>query len=104
MSEHVLPAEGPMRFISPIIQDNPTGWGPYEMPDQFRDMPYQPFSKGDRLGKISDWTMVQDKKYQSKSNFVIRRKLYRTIYIRKNSLRLECIFLSINEYGLAFLI
>ncbi|KAI4457005.1 eukaryotic translation initiation factor 3 subunit 7 [Holotrichia oblita] len=31
-------------------------------------MPYQPFSKGDRLGKISDWTgaAFQDKKYASK--------------------------------------
>ncbi|OWR48816.1 eukaryotic translation initiation factor 3 subunit D [Danaus plexippus plexippus] len=66
MSEHVLPAEEPIRFVAPIIQDNPTGWGPCEMPEQFRDMPYQPFSKGDRLGKISDWTMVQDKKYQNK--------------------------------------
>ncbi|CAH3997180.1 eukaryotic translation initiation factor 3 subunit D [Pieris brassicae] len=66
MSEHVLPAEEPIRFIAPIIQDNPTGWGPCEMPDQFRDMPYQPFSKGDRLGTISDWTVVQDKKYQNK--------------------------------------
>lgn len=54
-------------FIAPIIQDNPTGWGPCELPDQFKDMPYQPFSKGDRLGKISDWTgaAFQDKKYAS---------------------------------------
>lgn len=70
MTEHVLPAEEPIRFIAPIIQDNPTGWGPCEMPEQFRDMPYQPFSKGDRLGKISDWTVVQDKKYQSKSHYI----------------------------------
>ena len=54
-------------FTAPIIQDNPTGWGPAELPDQFKDMPYQPFSKGDRLGKISDWTgaAFQDKKYAS---------------------------------------
>lgn len=39
-------------FIAPVIQDNPTGWGPCDMPDQFKDMPYQPFSKGDRLGKV----------------------------------------------------
>lgn len=60
-------------FIAPIIQDNPTGWGPCELPDQFKDMPYQPFSKGDRLGKISDWTgaAFQDKKYASKFNFII---------------------------------
>lgn len=54
-------------FETPIILDNPQGWGPCEMPDQFKDMPYQPFSKVDRLGKISDWTgpVFQDKKYAS---------------------------------------
>ncbi|KDR08942.1 eukaryotic translation initiation factor 3 subunit D-like [Zootermopsis nevadensis] len=55
-------------FNAPVIQDNSTGWGPCDMPDQFKDMPYQPFSKGDRLGKISDWTgaAFQDKKYINK--------------------------------------
>jgi len=56
------------RFITPAIQDNATGWGPCNMPEQFKDMPYQPFSKGDRLGKISDWTVppVPDKRYASR--------------------------------------
>lgn len=62
-----------VHFSTPLIQDNPNGWGPCEMPDQFKDMPYQPFSKGDRLGKISDWTgaVLQDKKYASeyKNNY-----------------------------------
>lgn len=40
-------------FAPPVIQENLTGWGPCEMPEQFKDMPYQPFSKGDRLGKVS---------------------------------------------------
>lgn len=40
-------------FTSPAVQNNSTGWGPCEMPDQFKDIPYQPFSKGDRLGKVS---------------------------------------------------
>lgn len=55
-------------FPPPMIQDNVNGWGPCEIPQQFRDMPYQPFSKGDRLGKISDWTGLafQDKKYINK--------------------------------------
>lgn len=44
------------KFVAPQIQDNPTGWGPCDVPDQFRDMPYQPFSKGDRLGKVSGET------------------------------------------------
>ncbi|XP_044731758.1 eukaryotic translation initiation factor 3 subunit D [Chrysoperla carnea] len=57
-----------LHFKVPPIQDNPLGWGPCELPDQFKDMPYQPFSKGDRLGKISDWTgaTFQDKKYANK--------------------------------------
>ncbi|MCP6497884.1 eukaryotic translation initiation factor 3 subunit D, partial [Klebsiella pneumoniae] len=31
-------------------------------------MPYQPFSKGDRLGKVADWTgaTYQDKRYTNK--------------------------------------
>ena len=39
-------------FIAPQIPDNPTGWGPSQDPEQFKDMPFQPFSKGDRLGKV----------------------------------------------------
>ncbi|EEB16441.1 eukaryotic translation initiation factor 3 subunit, putative [Pediculus humanus corporis] len=58
------------KFVAPVIQDNVNGWGPCDMPEQFKDMPYQPFSKGDRLGKasISDWagTAFQDKKYINK--------------------------------------
>lgn len=46
---------GPKRFGSflfPQIHDNLDGWGPCEVPEQFRDTPYQPFSKDDRLGKV----------------------------------------------------
>jgi len=39
-------------FIPPQIQDNPNGWGPSDPPEQFKDLPYAPFSKGDRLGKV----------------------------------------------------
>ncbi|KAL5019286.1 hypothetical protein ScPMuIL_005008 [Solemya velum] len=37
---------------------------------KFKDMPYQPFAKGDRLGKVSDWTgaTYQDKRYLGKYN------------------------------------
>jgi len=41
------------KFIPPEIQDNANGWGPCQLPNQFKDMPYQPFSKADRLGKAS---------------------------------------------------
>ncbi|XP_008554541.1 eukaryotic translation initiation factor 3 subunit D [Microplitis demolitor] len=62
------PQEPEVHFQAPAIQNNPDGWGPCELPDQFRDIPYQPFSKGDRLGKIADWTGLafQDKKFTNK--------------------------------------
>jgi len=54
-------------FVPPVILDNPTGWGPCAGPTDFKDTPYQPFSKGDRIGKVSDWTgQFQDRnRYQS---------------------------------------
>jgi len=54
-------------FIPPVIQDNAEGWGPCSMPTEFKDIPYQPFSKGDRIGKVSDWTgQFQDRKFWNK--------------------------------------
>lgn len=57
-------------FIPPVIQDNSDGWGPRQIPQKFKDMPYQPFSKGDRLGKVSDWsgTTYTDRRYMNKYN------------------------------------
>jgi translation initiation factor 3 subunit D len=63
-------AEAPSiaRFVFPQIQDNPNGWGPCEVPVQFKDTPYQPFSKDDRLGKVADWTnnLYQDRRTANK--------------------------------------
>eukprot|EP00126_Sphaerothecum_destruens_P004710 Sdes_comp18344_c0_seq1m8089 len=52
-------------FTPLIINDNPLGWGPCSVPEQFKDIPYQPFSKSDRIGKVSDWTggTYQDRRY-----------------------------------------
>lgn len=57
-------------FEPPMIQMNDTGWGPSNVPEKFKDMPYQPFAKGDRLGKVSDWTgaTYQDKRHLGKYN------------------------------------
>ncbi|XP_037725906.1 eukaryotic translation initiation factor 3 subunit D-2 [Drosophila subpulchrella] len=52
-------------FIKPYVQYNEYGWGPCEVPDV--DVPYQPFCKSDRLGKICDWTVTMpEKKFPSK--------------------------------------
>ncbi|EDO35013.1 predicted protein [Nematostella vectensis] len=59
---------GKAKFCAPEIQDNPDGWGPCSVPTAFKDIPYQPFSKADRLGKVSDWTgsVYQDRRYANK--------------------------------------
>ena len=47
-------------FKSPVVYVNSNGWGPTEdnVPEQFRDLPFAPFGKGD-LGKgfrVADFT------------------------------------------------
>ena len=34
------------------IQENHNGWGPCIMPELYKDLPYQPFSKDVPLGKV----------------------------------------------------
>lgn len=52
------------KFNAPVIQDNPSGWGPCAVPEKFKDMPYQPFSKGDRLGKVCVSDMTSSYMYE----------------------------------------
>lgn len=52
VSEQLKDMVEPFHFRLPEIHDNPEGWGPSDVPEQFKDTPYQPFSKGDRLGKV----------------------------------------------------
>eukprot|EP00250_Pteridium_aquilinum_P013406 c21320_g1_i1 orf=171-1838(+) len=44
----------------PEIADNPDGWGPPEavaaLQNQLQNVPYAPFSKSDRLGRVADFT------------------------------------------------
>lgn len=57
-------------FSLAFINNNSVGWGPNSQPERFKDLPYQKFSKSDRIGKIADWTNTQhfdkkNQKYQS---------------------------------------
>jgi hypothetical protein len=40
-------------FQLPEVEDNATGWGPQGEPSVFAGIPYQPFSKSDKLGKVA---------------------------------------------------
>ena len=48
-------------FAVPLVHDNEDGWGPSStcIPEKFKDTPYAPFSKSDRLGRAADWTGQQ---------------------------------------------
>uniref|UniRef100_A0A1L8DS15 Eukaryotic translation initiation factor 3 subunit D n=1 Tax=Nyssomyia neivai TaxID=330878 RepID=A0A1L8DS15_9DIPT len=67
MSESENSSAAYAEFVKPELQYNEEGWGPCEKID-FSGMPYQPFSKSDRMGKISDWTgtATVDKKFPNK--------------------------------------
>jgi translation initiation factor 3 subunit D len=53
VTDNMFSEEEVPHFTAPITEDNSSVWGPCDMPGQFKDMPYQPFSKGDRLGKVN---------------------------------------------------
>ena len=42
-------------FQLPEIEENAEGWGPISAPPQFDGVPFMPFSKGERLGRIADF-------------------------------------------------
>lgn len=48
----------PPRFDQPEVVGNEEGWGPpatdIELP--YLGVPYAPFAKGERLGKVADWS------------------------------------------------
>ncbi|KAJ3033845.1 hypothetical protein HDV00_005694 [Rhizophlyctis rosea] len=56
-------AATPLRFTLPKVSDNPNGWGPVTVPDELAKIPYAPYSKSDRLGKIADWTAPTEGQY-----------------------------------------
>ncbi|KAF9335725.1 hypothetical protein BG006_010798 [Podila minutissima] len=43
-------------FTLPSVTDSKSGWGPVSLSAQFRDIPYAPYSKADKLGRIADWS------------------------------------------------
>lgn len=47
-----------MSFKVPDIKDNPDSWGPPpdDVPEEYKDVPYHSYGKGDKLGKVADWT------------------------------------------------
>ncbi|RLN90192.1 hypothetical protein BBJ28_00001877 [Nothophytophthora sp. Chile5] len=42
-------------YETPNVDVNASGWGPTVLPEQFLNIPYAPFNKGDKLGKAADF-------------------------------------------------
>jgi len=66
------------KFVLPNITDNINGWGPLEndVPDKLLDIPYTPFSKSERIGKIADWTSSQDYGNDKRKNYQRNDQIY----------------------------
>ncbi|GAB4820222.1 hypothetical protein N2152v2_007268 [Parachlorella kessleri] len=54
-------------FKLPQIEENVEGWGPTGVPTHLKDVPFMPYSKGDRLGRIADFgQMAQQRNFQGR--------------------------------------
>jgi hypothetical protein len=51
-------------FNLPFINDNSDGWGPNNQPDKYKDLPYQKFSKADKIGKVLIFYDFKKKPYE----------------------------------------
>lgn len=52
--------EDGIKFSLPFVNDNVEGWGPNNVPEKYKDLPYQKFSKSDRIGKVTVWAWEFD--------------------------------------------
>ncbi|KAI9301571.1 eukaryotic translation initiation factor 3 subunit D [Cunninghamella echinulata] len=63
-------AESKPHFLLPTLHDSEYGWGPASdvVPTEFRDIPYAPYSKADKLGRVADWTNPDGQKQDNREN------------------------------------
>jgi hypothetical protein len=41
--------------ITASVEDNKEGWGPLGIPEKFTTVPFLPYGKGERLGRIAEF-------------------------------------------------
>lgn len=65
-------------FKLPPIEQNDEDWGPTSIPAAFKDVPFMPYNKGDRLGRIADFSLqAAQRGYQSALRGPVRRPVPR---------------------------
>lgn len=42
-------------FSLPDVKGNTAGWGPVEGPAEMQEVPFAPYDKTNKLGRVSDW-------------------------------------------------
>lgn len=45
-------------FTLDNVEDNHEGWGPTSVPEQFKIVPFLPYGKGERIGRIADFASI----------------------------------------------
>ena len=45
-----------MPFVLEDLPDNPDGWGPTSVPDQYAGIPFAPYEKRTFIGRMADWS------------------------------------------------
>ena len=66
----------PAVFQVPEVENNEEGWGPLAVPDHLAEVPYAPYGKGDKVGKISDFTQAGKQYGKLLFYFVLSCRLY----------------------------
>lgn len=59
------------QLVASSVQNNEDGWGPTIVDQRYADMPYQPFSKADRIGKVAEFgrdSGYQERRYGNRYN------------------------------------
>lgn len=69
-------------FKLPEIADNNNGWGPVNdiLLEKFRDIPYAPYSKADKLGRVADWSAPEQKEKEDRQRQRAGYRNYRDQY------------------------
>jgi translation initiation factor 3 subunit D len=55
-------------FSTPPVHVNQVGWGPTDLPEKFLSLPFNPFSKGDKVGIAADFS-VKDPRFANRRFF-----------------------------------
>ena len=63
-------------FKLPDVEDNAEGWGPTSEPKQYTDVPFMPFGKGERLGRIAEFGTAMGRTYHQSKHLINKSSRY----------------------------